>query len=196
MAKARATARKDFIREMDTRAVPGIEAHGFSKAVLKGIFLGKEAQGAYYPMLRLRNRWLEFVDISLPTACPLDLLVQPLAFVFKDPPFAIDALQGVDIGPVMTDPGVFKTRFSPQRSRGWLLGPGGPYRVKSGLTDTRAAAVAAQVDRLLDDIAVLDKTRKQKLAKTGVFEVTLKDKELHPLRLIEKGSAELHALLV
>jgi hypothetical protein len=55
--------------------------------------------------------------------------------------------------------------------------------------------VAAQVDRLLDDIAVLDQTRKQKLVKTGVYEVALKDGELHPLRLIEKGSAELRALL-
>jgi hypothetical protein len=195
LANARATARKDFIREMDTRGVPGIEVLGFSKAVFKGIFHGKEAQGAYYPMLRLRDRWLEFVDISLPTACPLDLLVQPWAFVFKDPPFTANALQGVDIGPVMMDTGVFKTRFTPQRSRGWLLGPGGPYRVKSGLTDTRAAAVAAQVDRLLDDIAVLELTRKQKLVKTGVYEVALKDGELHPLRLIEKGSAELRALL-
>jgi hypothetical protein len=195
LAKARATARKDFVREMDTRGVPGIEVLGFSKAVFKGIFHGKEAQGAYYPMLRLRDHWLEFVDISLLTACPLDLLVQPLAFVFNDPPFTVDALQGVDIGPVMMDPGVFKTRFTPQRSRGWFLGRGGPYRVKSGLTDTRAAAVAAQVDRLLVDFAVLDKTRKQQLAKTGVYEVALKDGELRPLRLIKKGNAELRALL-
>ncbi|MBS3997344.1 MAG: hypothetical protein KGZ67_08400, partial [Hydrogenophaga sp.] len=59
----------------------------------------------------------------------------------------------------------------------------------------RAAAVAAQVDRLLVDFAVLDKTRKQQLAKTGVYEVALKDGELRPLRLIKKGNAELRALL-
>jgi hypothetical protein len=48
VAKARATARKDFIREMDTRGVPGIELLGFSKAVFKGVFHGKDAPGAYY----------------------------------------------------------------------------------------------------------------------------------------------------
>lgn len=69
--------------------------------------------------------------------------------------------------------GVFKTRFTPQRSRGWLPGPGGPYRVKAGLSDTRAAAVVAQVERMLADIAVLDDTRKQKLTKTGVYEIAL-----------------------
>lgn len=168
MAKMARTARKDFIDAMASRGVPDMEAFGFSKAAFEGIFHGKDAQGAYFPMLRLRGTWLEFLDIILLTAHPLGVIVQPWAFVFRDPPATTEALQGVDIGPVMTDPGVFKTRFTPQRSRGWFLGAGGPYKVKAGLTDTRAAAVAAQVDRLLDDIAVLDQTRKRALAKTGL----------------------------
>lgn len=195
MAKPAKTALKDFSEVMVTHAVPQFYTFGFSDAAFSGTRHGKDSQGHYFPMIRLVGNRFDLVDILLASGNPNAAMVSVYSCYFKDPASSLAALQGVDVVALLIPP-IATTQYHSTRPQGWFRSIAGPYRVKAGLEPSlRRIKVAAEVERLIADIQDLDTTRRRCLAKTGVYEITLVNGVLTPVRLIPKGSEELRKLL-